>query len=70
MDAVVTLAVVVALVGVAGCPQAFVGLALLPRPEQTVAAVVSPFVGLGREELERSPHLGLECVLVGCRPEH
>ena len=70
MDAVVALAMVVAFVGVAGCPQAFVGLALFPRPEQTVAAVVNPFVGLGREELERSPLLGLECVLVGSRSKH
>lgn len=65
VDAVVALAVVVALEGVAGCQQAFVCFSLLFRPKQTVAAGVGPFVSLGREELERSLFLGLEYVLVG-----
>ena len=70
MDAVVALAVVVAIEGVAWCQQTFVHLALLFRPKQAVAAGVSPFVCLGREEMKRSILLGLKCVLVERRPEH
>ena len=55
VDGEVAASMVVALVGVTWGAEAFISLDMFSCPQQAVAAVVSPFVGVGGEEVERSP---------------
>jgi len=55
VDGVVATAVVVALVRIAWSAEAFVGLSVFTCPQEAVAAVDSPFVGVGGEKVELTP---------------
>ena len=55
VDGVVATAVVVALVRIAWGADTFVGLSVFSCPQEAVAAVVSPFVGVGGEKVELTP---------------
>ena len=55
VDGVVAAAMVVAFIWVTGGAEAFVGLSVFSCPQEAVAAVVSPFVGVGGEKVELTP---------------